>query len=288
MKLFLSKTDEVQSGASVYDTVEGLSDAINEWKSKAHMASITNREFIKDLEHCKDPANEAMFQRTVLMSILNRHQISDKFDFNCEGQWSLRSKYYPPPSTEENSIAEPKPDLAVFFRLDSLVGRGPHFKSMPFPDHLKLCMGPDGYMNGCFLFLLIEAKRGFHDLTPALMANMHSASQALFNIYVFMANARHRTRFFYDVRVFSIAINAEKFALQVHRANTAPGRNSDELVFCYDDICSGYMHKRDDIFNLIQNILVGYAEITLFDVLKQSVLVYLTDPWLLELTPYRY
>ncbi|KAI0808576.1 hypothetical protein GGR55DRAFT_198297 [Xylaria sp. FL0064] len=274
MKLFLRKTDEVRGSASLYDTLEELSDAINEWKSKAHMASITNREFIKDLEHCKYPPNEAMFQRTVPMSILNRHQISDKFDFNCEGQWSLQSNYYPLPSTEENNIVEPKPDLAVFFRFNSLVGPGPYLPSIPIPERLKPCISPDGYTNRCFPFLFIEAKKGFHDLTPALMANMHHASQALFNIYVFMTSAGHRNRFFFDVRVFSIAINAEKFALRVHWVNIAPGWSSEELVFRYDDICSGPMHERDGICNLIRNILVGYAETTLFDVLKQSLLEY--------------
>lgn len=269
IELFLKKARGSQGGASIYDTVEELSDVINEWKSTVRMSTTTNRDFNKDLEHCKFPANEAVFQRTVMMSILNRHQISDQFDFNCEGQWSLRSNYYALPSTEENSIAAPKPDLAIFFRFNSLVGRGPYWKSAPIPDGLKPCMSPDGHIQRCFPFIFIEAKKGFRDLTPALIANMHSASQALFNIYVWMSEAGHKDKFFSDVRLFSIAINAKEFALRVHRAQAAEG--GEGLEFYYDEICDRHTYERDDICNLIRNILVGYAGETLLDVLKQSV-----------------
>ncbi|KAI0443730.1 hypothetical protein F4803DRAFT_549829 [Xylaria telfairii] len=269
IKSLFSKVDEFQSDTSIYDIMEELSDAINDWKSTAHMAAITNRDFDKDLKHCKYPSNEALFQRTVLMSILNRHQISDKFDFNCEGTWSLRSSCYALPSTEKNSIPSPKPDLAIFCGFNSLVGRGPYWKSTPIPDDLKFCMSPDGYIQRCFPFIFIEAKKGFHDLTPALMANMHSASQALFNIFVWMRLAGHQTKFFSDVRLFSIAINAEKFALRVHRAQAA--EEGEGLEFYYDDVCDGHAYKRDHICNLIRNVLVGYAEKTLINVLKESV-----------------
>ncbi|KAI1427666.1 hypothetical protein F5Y12DRAFT_146282 [Xylaria sp. FL1777] len=277
IELFLSKADESQGSASIYDRVEELSDAINEWKSTVRMATITNRDFDKDLEHCQHSANEFVFQRTVVMSILNRHQIGDKFDFNCEGKWSLRGNYYVLPSTEENSIQDPKPDVAIFFRFNSLVGPGPYWKSTPIPDMFKACMSPDGSIQRCFPFIFIEAKKGFHDLTPALMANMHSASQALLNIYVWMSAAGHQDKFFSDVRLFSIAINAKKFQLRVHRAQVVEEgeRESDELAFYYDDICSGHAYKRDDVCNLIRNVLVGYAEKTLLDVLKQSVLAVL-------------
>ncbi|KAI1750268.1 hypothetical protein F4782DRAFT_532591 [Xylaria castorea] len=277
IELFLSKADGFQGGASIYDIVQELFDAINEWKSTVHMATTTNRDFNKDLEHCKYPANEAVFQRTVMMSILNRHQISDQFDFNCEGQWSLRSNYYALPSTEENSISAPKPDLAIFFRFNSLVGQGPYWKSAPIRDDLRPCMSPDGYIQRCFPFIFIEAKKGFRDLTPALMANMHSASQALFNIYVWMSEAGHQDKFFSDVRVFSIAINPKEFALRVHRAQAVEEGEGEGLEFYYDDIGGGHGYKRDDICNLIRNILVGYAEKTLLDVLKQSVLTVLRN-----------
>ncbi|KAK5625616.1 hypothetical protein RRF57_001332 [Xylaria bambusicola] len=271
IELFLSNP----SGANIYDTVEELSDAINEWKSTVQMATISNRDFESDLEHCKYPSNEAVFQRTVMMSILNRHQISNKFDFNCEGAWSLRSNYYVLPSTEENTIPAPKPDLAIFFRFNSLVGRGLYQKSTPIPDNLKACMSPDGSIQRCFPFIFIEAKKGFHDLTPALMANMHSASQALFNIYIWMSAAGHQDEFFSDVRLFSIAINAKEFALRVHRAQAV--EEGEGLEFYYDDICDGHGYKRDHICNLIRNVLVGYAEKTLLNVLKQSVSVVLRN-----------
>ncbi|KAI0965164.1 hypothetical protein F4678DRAFT_467829 [Xylaria arbuscula] len=130
-------------------------------------------------------------------------------------------------------------------------------------------MCPDGYIQRCFPFIFIEAKKGFYDLTPALMANMHSASQALFNIFVWMRVAGHKDEFFSDVRVFSIAINAERFALRVHRAQAA--EEGDGLEFYYDDVCEGLAYKRDHVCDLIRNVLVGYAEKTLINVLKESV-----------------
>ncbi|KAI1130572.1 hypothetical protein F5Y10DRAFT_289243 [Nemania abortiva] len=273
IELFLKKANEFQRGASIRDAVEELSDAINEWKSTVHMATVTNQDFNKDLEHCKYHANAAIFQRTVMMSILNRHQISDKFTFNCEGQWLPQRNHYALPSTEENSIPDPKPDLAIFFRFESLLGEGPYSYSTPIPDRLKACMSPDGSIDRCFPFIFVEAKKGFHDLEFALMANMHSASQALFNIYVWMSEAGHQDKFFSDVRLFSLAINAKKFAFRVHRAQAVEEGGGEGLEFYYDDICDGYNYKRDHVCNLIRNVIDSYAETTLLDVLKKSVLV---------------
>ncbi|KAI0400428.1 hypothetical protein F4802DRAFT_486113 [Xylaria palmicola] len=279
VELFLSKADEFQTGASIYDAVEVLSDAINEWKSTVRMPTVTNRDFNKDLERCRYAANEAVFQRTIMMSILNRHQLSDKFDFNCEGRWLLENSHYPLESTENNQNLAPQPDLAIFFRFDSLVGQGPSYASTPIPEHLKMCMSPDGSYLRCFPFIFIETQEGSFDLGPALMANMHTASQVLLNIYVWMSEARYQYSFFSDVRVFSIAINSKEFVLRVHRAQAAWAQaahlgqgDHKGLEFYYDNICDKYRYKRDHICNLIQNILSGYAETTLLDILKRSVL----------------
>ncbi|KAJ8129783.1 hypothetical protein O1611_g3847 [Lasiodiplodia mahajangana] len=273
MQLVLNKATDLQEGIGIYDIVEELSDAINDWKSAAHMATATNRDFEKDLRRCnRDDANEAIFQRTVLMSILNRYQMSEIFDFNCEAQWFLQGNPHPLPSTEENIITAPKPDLAIFFRFTSLIGPGPSWKSMPIPDNLRRCMRPDGSFERCFPFIFIEAKKGFHDLTPALIANMHSASQALFNIYMWMSQAGRKDEFFSGVRLFSIAINPRQFELRVHRAQAAEEGVGEGLEFYYDEICKGHRYKRDDVCNLLRNILVEYAEKTLFNSLRESVM----------------
>ena len=169
-----------------------------------------------------------------MMSILNRHQISDQFDFNCEGPWSLRSNHYALPSTEENSITAPKPDLAIFFRFDSLMGAGVEAMSLPILKTLKACMSSDGSIYRCFSFMFLEAKKGVHDLTPALMANMHSASQALYNIFAWMSAAGSQDEFFQKVRLFSIAINAQQFELRAYRAE--PTSDGKKLKFYYGDI----------------------------------------------------
>ncbi|RYC63272.1 hypothetical protein CHU98_g2926 [Xylaria longipes] len=90
----------------------------------------TNQKFENDLEHCKAPANEAVFQRTVMMSIIDRSHLKSAFDFNCEGQWSLQGSN-PLPSDGDDAITGPKPDLAIFFRFDYLVGRALRNKQIP-------------------------------------------------------------------------------------------------------------------------------------------------------------
>ncbi|KAI1361334.1 hypothetical protein F5Y08DRAFT_342801 [Xylaria arbuscula] len=215
--LFFVKSRNPKGATAIYDIVEELSDAINQWKTTVHMPTITNREFEIDLKRCRYPYNAAVFQRTVMMSILNRHQIGDNFDFNCEGEWSLQSNYYTLPSRKTSG----------------------------------------------------QAKNGFDDLTPALMANLHSSSQALLNIYVWMSTVGHQDTFFSDVRLFSIATNAQKFVLRVHRARAS--EDGEGLEYCYDDICKGIEYKRDNICHLIGNILTKYAEKTLLDILKSSV-----------------
>ena len=46
------------------------------------------------------------------------------------------------------------------------------------------------------------------------MANLHSASQALFNIYIWMLQARHEEIFFDRVRIFSIVLNAHEITMK--------------------------------------------------------------------------
>jgi hypothetical protein len=50
------------------------------------------------------------------------------------------------------------------------------------------------------------------------MMNLHSASQALLNIYRWTKSADKEEEFFDKVRVFSFALNAQELSVRVHRA----------------------------------------------------------------------
>jgi hypothetical protein len=67
------------------------------------------------------------------------------------------------------------------FTLKAFTGTG---TSSPFLHEIGSCMRPDGAVDKCFPFTSMEIKRGVHDLESGSMANPHSASQALFNIYI--------------------------------------------------------------------------------------------------------
>jgi hypothetical protein len=268
-KSFLRRAEKSKAGDDSYAAIEDVSNEFNKWKSTVYLATITNQDFESDIQHCQ-LSNEAVFQRTVLMSIIDRWRLTDMFDFNCEGHWSLQGKHFPLPSTQgpSDKISGPKPDLAIFFNFESLIGRDPLSNSAPIPPDLTTCIRPDTSFHRCFPFVFIEAKKGFHDLTKALYANMHSASQALLNIYAWMERVGHDDAFFNDVRLFSIAINAEKAVVRIHRAQKLD--DEEGLVYLFDDICTLHEYGRDEICILIRNILLKYGAAKLRGILKTT------------------
>ncbi|TGJ80312.1 hypothetical protein E0Z10_g8456 [Xylaria hypoxylon] len=215
---FLRKAKKAERGENSYDAIEELCNEINKWKATVRLGVATNQEFNDDLEHCIDSSNEVAFQRTVMMSIIDRSHLKPAFDFNCEGHWSLQGNY-PLPSTDDP-----------------------------------------------------EATRGFDNIDAAVLANMHSASQALLNIFVWMNKANHDEIFYKDVRVFSIAINVEKVIARVHRAALVDIGDGPVLEFFYDDLQkTKFSYTRDEVCTLIHNILSDYAETKLLGILKATV-----------------
>ncbi|KAI0433163.1 hypothetical protein F5Y09DRAFT_338956 [Xylaria sp. FL1042] len=272
LKNFLCKAEDAKHDENSYEAIKTLCNEINEWRATMRLAPITNREFDADLERCKSPyTSKAIFYRTILMSIIDRFHLRSAFDFNCEGEWSLQGTY-PLPSTNgpDDVIIGPKPDLAIFFTFASLVGTDIISSSMAIPPDLKSCMNPDNHILRCFPFLFIETNNGIEN---AALSNLHSASQALLNIYAWMNRAYQNEQFFRDVRVFSIAINIEKLVVRVHRAKPLRSKNVTGLVFTYDDLYPDhkFLYTKDGICTLIYNILIEYSEKTLLGILKRAV-----------------
>ncbi|KAI0187718.1 hypothetical protein EV127DRAFT_513500 [Xylaria flabelliformis] len=271
VKHFLEKAEKANHGDNSYEAIEELRENINEWTATVRLAAVTNKEFENDLERCKTPSNAAVFQRTIMMSIIDRSHLKSTFDFNCGGHWSLQGNH-PLPSTGDprDLIAGPRPDLAIFFRFDYLVERELHNQAIP--TGLHSCMNPDDHLGRCFPFLFIENGCG-GDIEPAVLANLHSASQALYNIYMWMAKADHQAAFFKDVRLFSFAINTQQVIARAHRAVPVTVGGQTGLEFYYDELNanSQFYYTRDSICTFIHNILIDYAESKLLGVIKAAV-----------------
>jgi hypothetical protein len=261
---FLQLCEKARPNDNSYPAIEDLSNEISRWKPGVNLVSITNREFDIDVSYCKK-SNEAVLQRTVMTSIIDRWQLHELFVYNCEGQWYLPKIFRLPTRSRGDEVTLPKPDLAVSFTLEAFTGTD---TSSPFPKEIGSCMRPDGGVGRCFPFIFMEAKRGAHDLEPASMANLHSASQALFNIYTWMLQAGHQAIFFDRVRVFSIVLNAHEISMRVHRAVLLPTTNS--LSYHFDDIVSINGYSRDQACLLFRNALIEYGKKELYGILKST------------------
>lgn len=66
--------------------IEMFSVEVASWMPARGLAVITKKHFSSDVALCKDN-NEAILQRTVMLSIIDRWELPNTFLFNCEGQW---------------------------------------------------------------------------------------------------------------------------------------------------------------------------------------------------------
>lgn len=261
LREFLDVCELARPNGDCYDAVEDLINQIARWKPAHKLFTVSNLEFNKDIAVCR-ASNEAVLQRTLMTTLIDRWQLSNLFTFNCEGQWSMAN--YPLPSSgPAEAVSLPKPDLAIFFKLESLTTD----LSVTFPKVLSECLRPDGGTWRCFPFLFIEAKRRGNDLEQAYLANAHSASQALYNMYVWMTVAGEQTTFFEKVRVFTVDLNAREPALWCYRAELD---EQNRLRFEYQEVVSQKAYDRDDACLLIRNVLTEYGERKLHTILKKT------------------
>lgn len=198
-----------------------------------------------DLRKCTDHSQEAIFQRTLLISMIDRLNLiytSAKasepclFDFAVEAFWSC-----PPMPTRaaiQNSsdvkwLPRPRPDLAVAFVRKSLFPEGCDWNELPTATQKLVCYEGDSPGNSprAFHFLTIEAKRAYTGIDDRTARNqcLNNASQALHNMYEFFKEAdtgdepgqeeeNYMEIFFTQVRVFSIVATDGGMKIRVHRA----------------------------------------------------------------------
>lgn len=217
------------------------------------VTTYRNKLWTHDLEKCSDEFSEKIFQRTILMAMIDRCRLiyeSDHMpvsadsnantpllDFSVESIWNC-----PPMPTEaakksEKLLTRPMPDLAIAFRRESLFTSDHSWKVFPSATRKIMCYegigGEDTYR--AFHFLTIEAKRAYTgvDDKVAIYQSLNNASQALHNMYEFFREAdmgidergndiengdKYRKIFFDEVRFFSVVATAGAMKIRIHRA----------------------------------------------------------------------
>ena len=269
----ISSLDEYRRNSSknsssredIEQLVEKMTDKLNKWRTMLDLATITESDFNTNLTHCQGIiSNEAELQRILLPEILNRNQVKEMFIFRFEGQWkSQGTSALPSINPNDIGLPAPKPDLAIFFHREAL---GPSLALIP--DDIETSLQPEGHETLCFPFLFIEAKKQSDTLVPALQKNLHTANQALFNIFRWMEKAGKSDGFFKNVRTISIALNAEKIIARIHRAKPLTG--SLPLDYAYDDLKIIHQYTKKQACKLIRSILLEYGAQKLHTILKDT------------------
>jgi hypothetical protein len=101
--------------------VEDLLNQISQWKYDVSLASITNLQFDAGVRYCKK-SNEAVFRRTLMMSIIDRWQLPEIFGYNCQGQWMFQRCSSCLLGREETCLLCQSPNLPFHLNLKLLHG----------------------------------------------------------------------------------------------------------------------------------------------------------------------
>ena len=246
-----------------YPYIDDFSFNFDKEKSRLGCSAVNSKYFEADLQRCL-MKNEAMLQRTVMIHIINQYWIGSLFDWNTEGQWCLPKDNRLPSRKADDDITQPKPDLSISFTHASFIrGVG---ESAAFPTELEKCISPDG-VRRCFPFLFMEVKKAAADLQDAYLANLHSASQALYSIYQWMVQAGQQDEFFEKICVFSIVFNAQDLGVRVHHAVRL---HDGAIEYRFTEFCPLDRYTKDQACRLIHAILYDYAAEELYPILKAT------------------
>ena len=240
-----------------------------------------------DQKKCDNKSNEGLYQRTIMMSLIVRqifiYRADEKglryLDFSAEVPWTcppMPSRAY---DNNQKFLTQPKPDLAVSFLRESVVGDD-LWDVMPPPTQRLACFEKidDGGRDRIFHFFTIEAKKSQISSGDAVgrLQSLNNASQALHNMYEFFKDAGtiHEQIFFDRVRFFSVVASTEGLTVRIHRAirKTRSGDlimpdrpeyplNFEWTVFARSGASQGL--DQESVFKLIQRILIAYGIQTL-------------------------
>ena len=195
-----------------------------------------------DLQKCRVDPQELVFQRTVMMSMVNRHRFiygdNGVLDFAVERPWTCLPM--PTRALRESGgkyLPQPRPDIAIAFRTTALMDGGSYLH-LPGPLRNVICYEgkANAHKRRAFHFFMIESKNTYKTiLDPGSQYQvLNSASQSLHNMYEFFneAGPKHLARFFDKVRVFTAVSTTEGIIIRIHRACLARkfrGKDTSDL-----------------------------------------------------------
>ncbi|KAI0538596.1 hypothetical protein GGR58DRAFT_500943 [Xylaria digitata] len=235
-----------------------------------------------DLKKIQDDPQEPVFQRTLMMSMIDRyrfiHNRKDSpfpvLDFAVERTWKC----------------PPMPSRALWDNRES-------WQELPNVMRSMFCY--EGQATGrearVFHFMTIEGKssgKGLDD-PVALVQNLNNASQSLHIMYEFFREAgeEHIHTFFDEVRFFSGVSTSKGIKIRVYRAcltkdyrRTVQGGQVDDvppvrsivdgypLQFVFDEFfeASASDFTREKVVGIFEKIMVGYAIGELWGYLRQA------------------
>lgn len=248
-----------------------------------------------DREKASNEGDEATFQRTVLTSMIDRYRFmygngltgKAMLDFAFESSWNCTPMPTRAFLRREMFLTQPKPDLAVAFRRESLFPEGLDWNLFPAATQSLVCFEKTVIPQSgrAFHFLAIEAKNADTNVHSevALLQGLNSASQALHNMYEFFREADEEGEnefvniFFDRVRFFSVVAIADTIQIRIHRACrvsssmnpadrdyepqrfTNPIYDDYPLRFAYDNYWKGDSENRQDVMDQLAHILYGYG-----------------------------
>jgi hypothetical protein len=259
----------------------------------------------KDLEKCQKQIQEAIFQRTMLLSMIDRYRLfygyqestpeQSLLEFAVETPWTC----LPMPTHAERRgkrfLTSPKPDLAVGFRRRKLF-ESCDWNSFPEETQKLICfegIGPPN-VDRAFYFLAIEAKRGFTSVDDPVAVNqcLNNASQALHNMFEFFKEADRdigegtkvkkndfTKEFFERVRFFSVVAVAGAMKIRIHRAcelgeDDDKGPKEDyplKFVFSEYKEVSKKEFKRQGVVEELTKVLYNYGVNELAGLLRRAI-----------------
>ena len=285
--------DEAIENVKALKVINGLLETPRRRRRSVDVTNEEEKQWATDMAKCAR-SQEAVFQRTVMISIIDRFKLDDQLDYMCEAPW-ISERFPCPPYSEDSLrhkaricknrnciICQPKPDLVVAFNSKSLVTDESLLRQLRISD-LSGHIFPEG--NGTdqtirafhFLSLEVKGKQGRIDNVIALRQNLNTASQALCNRYRCMLATNDVDRFFSHVRVFSAVATTEGFWLRVHRATkmknaSAANNKAYPLEFQFHSfrgLEKGY--SKNAVSQIMGCILFEYGIQTLLPILKETV-----------------
>lgn len=249
--------------------------------------------WMSDRAKCNGQTNEALFQRTLMMSLIARQVfIYDRdtaskscLDFSVEETWTC-----PPMPTRAYQmngrfLTQPKPDLAVCFRRKAVIPELLWYNLPRATSHLVCYESSGDCTERVFHFFTIEAKKatiGSGD-SVGKCQSLNNASQALHNMYEFFKDAgpQHEDIFFAKVRFFSVVASNGGLTIRIHRATREIGsdrgfimrdRPDYPLRFEYQDILTIERSNFDRkiVLETFRKILIGYGATELRGLLSDA------------------